>query len=316
MKNITKIALASVVALTLSACSSTKEPIVFDSFQANENDSFAKTTMRLAGSNKFMDSADGKSGTRKVPGSSVMALGQLLMLDFTGAASTAINDSIIENEPLAKNAQFIVKVDNVDQSVLANPEGIIARASKKLDEIAAKKGLEIESERTTNIQRIINYKNKNQCENLLLVLSTCGQYLGLGRVSSYDQENKSAYVTFETKGTTVSLHLMSGYMGDDVYLYHPRKLGSGNWDYSWAMYAGSHIVIHKGKIHKFITGQQVDDGVDISELRYLFIENWKKNDKSEYNEKYHKNPKDKGKYLYDFHLKDMSFKELPLDIKL
>ena len=60
------------------------------------------------------------------------------MLDFTGAASTAINDSIIENEPLAKSAQFIVKVENVDQSVLTNPEGIIARASKKLDEIAAR----------------------------------------------------------------------------------------------------------------------------------------------------------------------------------
>lgn len=316
MKNITKIALASVMALTLSACSSTKEPIVFNNFQANENDSFAKTTMRLAGSNKFMDSADGKSGTRKVPGSSVMAFGQLLMLDFTGAASTAINDSIIENEPLAKSAQFIVKVENVDQSVLANPEGIIARASKKLDEIAAKKGLEIESERTTNTQRIINYKNKNQCENLLLVLSTCGQYLGLGRVSSYDQESKSAYVTFEASGKFVSLHLMSGYMGDDVYLYHPRKLSSGNWDYSRSVYAGSHIVIHKGKVHKFITGQTFDDGVDISELRYVFYENWKKDDKNEYNEKYHKNPKDKGKYLYDYHLKDMSFTELPLDTKL
>ncbi|KZY41795.1 hypothetical protein CWC25_21035 [Pseudoalteromonas sp. S4389] len=316
MKNITKISLASVMALTLSACSSTKEPIVFDSFQANENDSFAKTTMRLAGSNKFMDSADGKSGTRKVPGSSVMALGQLLMLDFTGAASTAINDSIIEDEPLAKNVQFIVKVENVSQSALANPESIIARASKKLDEIAAKKGLEIESERTTSTQRIINYKNKNQCENLILVVNNCGQYIGLGRVSSYDQESKSAYVIFEANGNFVSLHLMSDYMGDDVYLYHPRKLGSGNWDYSWAMYAGSHIVIHKGKIHKFITGQNFEDGVDISELRYVFFEEWEKENKSEYNEKYYKNPKDKGKYLYDYHLKDMSFTELPLDTKL
>ncbi|GEK11368.1 hypothetical protein [Pseudoalteromonas peptidolytica] len=316
MKNINKIAFASVLAITLSACSSTKEPIVFEDFTANSSDSFAKTTMRLAGSNKFMDSADGDAGTREVPGSSVMALGQLLMLDFAGAASTAINDSIIENEPLAKSAQFIVKVDNVDESALANPEGIIARASKKLDEITAKKGLEIESEKTTNTQRIINFKNKNQCKNLLLVLSTCGQYLGLGRVSSYDQESKSAYVTFEAYGKFVSLHLMSDYMGDDVYLYHPRKLNSGNWDYSRAMYAGSHIVIHKGKVHKFITGQKFDDGMDISELRYVFFENWKKDDKSEYNEKYYKNPKDKGKYLYDYHLKDMSFSELPLDTKL
>lgn len=316
MKNITKIALASVMALTLSACSSTKEPVIYDNFQSNENDSFAKTTMRLAGSNKFMDSADGDAGTRKVPGSSAMAIGQLLMLDFAGVASTAINDSIIENEPLANSAQFIVKVDNVDQSTIENPKGIIARASQKLDEIAFMKGLEIESEKTTNTQRIITYKNKNQCENLTLVINRCGQYLGLGRVSSYDQESKSAYVIFEANGNFVSLYFMGDYMGDDVYLYHPRKLGSGNWDYSWGIYAGSHLVIHKGKVHKFITGQNFDDGVDISELRYVFFEEWEKENKSEYNEKYYKNPKDKGKYLYDYHLKDMSFTELPLDTKL
>ncbi|MCF2849984.1 hypothetical protein NH514_22135 [Pseudoalteromonas sp. ACER1] len=56
--------------------------------------------------------------------------------------------------------------------------------------------------------------------------------------------------------------------------------------------------------------------MDISELRYVFFEEWEKENKSEYNEKYYKNPKDKGKYLYDYHLKDMSFTELPLDTKL
>lgn len=299
MKNITKIALASVMALTLSACSSTKEPVIYDNFQSNENDSFAKTTMRLAGSNKFVDSSDGIEATRQVAGASAMQLGQLLMLDFAGAASSTINEAAIENEPLAKRAHFIVKVKNISLSDIENADDVVNLASKKLDQIALDNGLEIASEKNTSIQRIINFKSNEHCENAALASLSCSQYLGHGYIGSYDKKLGEAYIIFETRSSTISLFMMNGYRGDDVYLYHPRKISGGTFSSSYGYYAGSPIVIHQGKVYHFISNEKAGDGSDLDDLRYIF---------------YRKN--DDKKQLFDFNSKDMSFSELPLDAKL
>lgn len=299
MKNITKIALASVMALTLSACSSTKEPLVYDNFQANNTDSFAKTIMRLAGSNKFVDSSDGIEATRQVAGASAMQLGQLLMLDFAGAATSAINESALENEPLAKQAQFIVKVKNVSLSDLKNANQIVERASKKIDQLASENQLMIADEKSTSIQRQITYKSNAYCENANVASISCAQYLGHGYIGSYDKLKSEAYVVFETRNTIISLFMMNGYRGDDVYLYHPRKISGGTFSSSYGYYAGSPIVIHQGKVYHFISNEKAGDGLDLDDLRYIF---------------YRKN--DDKKQLFDFNSKDMSFSELPLDAKL
>ena len=110
--------LAPIASLVIAGCSSTSSPTVFEKFETNQSDSYARTMMRSAGSNKFIDSEKGQNNTREVAGKTAMNMAQLATLDLVGFLTNSALNSQIENEPLSEKTHIFIRVkaNSIDEA--------------------------------------------------------------------------------------------------------------------------------------------------------------------------------------------------------
>lgn len=290
MKRIFKIFSLAAVTLTMTACSSTNEPMIYKDFQPNKHDSFAKTTMRLAGSNKFVDSESGDDVTRNVTGSTAMKVGQLLMLDFVGAAQSAISQNMIEDEPLSKDTHFIVKVNNVDTSQVQTPELVISKAVSKLKNLAAIAGFTVLEQKKISKWTTIYLDDISNCNNLKQVRDKCGITYTKEHIASYNSAEREAYVVFQTSSRILGAHLLSTYSKEDIMMFHPQHMQAGTSARAWGANIGQAAVFANGKVNGFIKGATVNSALPISDLKYYYMRT-----------------KDGEKKIYQVNISDMSF---------
>ena len=306
MKTLKQILIIAIATTFLGGCLSTNGPIIFDEFKVNGNDSFAKTTMRLGGSNKFVDSKAGDDVTREVAGKNVNRAMQVLSLNFMGLMQDSITDSVIENEPLAEKPYFIVEIEGVSEQQATTEQGqkeLITQAQLKLSTLMESVGFkigEIIDNPSRSAAKIIISNHDEKCSNFTR-LSTfiCDLWLGHIKVTAYDKQNKKVYVGLNTGHMPLSLHILAGYKGSDVSLFIPKRLVSYLNLRNTYQVAETPMVIHAGKAHKFVRGATLDDGIDLNELKFSFgIKDRQNNNKLT---------------LYKVNLYDLSLTEVPLN---
>lgn len=306
MKTLKQILIIAIATTFLGGCLSTNGPIIFDEFKANGNDSFAKTTMRLGGSNKFVDSKAGEDVTREVAGKNVNRAMQLLSFNFLGLLQDSVTDSVIENEPLAEYPYFIVEIEGVSEQQATTEQGqkeLITQAQLKLVTLMESVGFKIREiddnpSRSAAKLRISNQDEK--CSNFTRLSSfTCDLWLFNLKVTAYDKLNKKVYVGLNTGKMPLSLHVVAGYKGSDVSLFIPKRQVSYSHLRNIYQVAETAMVIHAGKAHKFVRGATLDDGIDLNELKFSFgIKDKQNNDK---------------KTLFKVNPYDLSLTEVPLN---
>lgn len=254
----------------LAGCSST--PDIHEDFTASEGDSYAKTTMRLMGSNKFVDSKNGDEGTRKVAGSDAVKALQLVSLDFVGLAQNAMGDYLIEDEPMARFSQLLVKLNDVSEAELSNPEALINQADAKISNFIAgnEDKVGVASIKKQGLNVFYTFDNTaGICKNLM-PFKSCSMNFTQPKVVKYIKNTKQAYIRYVNVGHVILTHLLGSYENDDLSLYvSPRVTfyGSGN---SYQTATKIPVVINKGRVHKFIKGEEFAGGSSIGDLVYYF----------------------------------------------
>lgn len=304
--NLTKSLLIVVTVSFLSGCLSTSGPIVFDEFKANDNDSFAKTTMRLGGSNKFVDSKEGEGVTREVVGKNVNSAMQVLSFNFLGLLQDSITTSMIEDEPLAEKPYYIIEIDNVSEQDLLNEkelENITIKAELKLIALAKSAGFKVSDRRILQKGRFIHYpviNNDEICKSLTDASRTeCGILIFTRNVASYNKTTRKAYVGLGVLSMPITTFISSKYSGSDVSLFVPKRMVSYGSKYNKYQVAETAMVIHAGKAHRFVRGATLEDGIEIDDLKFFFgIKDKQNNDKQT---------------LYTVNPCDLSFTETPLN---
>ena len=271
MKTMLKQTLATFfLSAVLAGCSST--PDIHEDFTAREGDSYAKTTMRLMGTNKFVDSASGDEGTRKVVGSGAMKVLQLASLDFVGLAQNSLSDYLIEDEPIAKFSQLLVKLDDVSEAELSNPEALIIQANTKISDFIASNEdkVGVASIKKQGLNIFYTFDNTaGICKNLM-PFKSCSMNFTQPKVVKYIKSTKQAYIRYVNVGHVILSHLLGSYESDDLSLYVTPRVtfyGSGN---SYQTVTKIPVVINKGRVHKFIKGDEFTGGSSVGDLIYYF----------------------------------------------
>lgn len=306
MNTLKNILVIAATATFLAGCSVTSSPIVFDEFKANTNDSFAKTTMRLGGSNKFVDSKAGQEVTREVTGKNVNRVLKIVSFNLVGLLQDSITDSVIENEPLAEKPYFIIEVGDVAERDLGAEKSlqtISSKAEEKLLSLVKNSGLKVGDRRLLSNGRLIHYpvlNNDEICESFSKASrSACGILIQRIGVASYNKETRKAYVGINVLSVPITTFISSKYTGSDVSLFIPKRIVSYGTKYSKYQVAETPIVIHAGKAHKFVRGSTLNDGVVLNELKFYYgITEKENNDKQT---------------LYTVNPLDMTFTEIPLN---
>ncbi len=255
----------------LAGCSSTpKVPDIHENFKAKGGDSYSKTTMRLMGSNKFVDSTNGDEATRKVVGSGAMKVLQLVSLDFVGLAQNSLSDYLIEDEPLAEKSQLLVRLDGVSEAELNTPELLIDKAIGKVEALIGKLNLSRIDPPSFVPERIkpvfYNYDlNVGVCKNAKDI-TTCVITIQRPEVESYDKATQHAYVRFNAYGTELLAHVMGRYKSDDMSLYITPNHSEFDSDFSYQTATKVPVVINGGRVHKFIKGAKFTNGAPIDDF--------------------------------------------------
>lgn len=259
--------------LLVTGCATTgakdDNPIVSNNFEFNDNSSFAKNVMYLAGSNKFVDSKDGANETRKVTGGSAGTILSLARLDFFGAASNSLTNSLIENEPLAKGVSLFLTIP-IESATPEAQESARIKAVLRYKELLALSGVvlnEMFNERKSFQQF---YADDNYCgfkDIPLTFTHRCQYFLEKGKVLRISTINggKMAVIKFKMPFTTVLLN-MPKHLTKDEYIYLPKQLGK-----KIVMVTSNSAVIHNNKVHSFKTGATEHDGAPLSDLDMWWI---------------------------------------------
>lgn len=306
MEALKQILIIAIATTFLGGCLSTNGPIIFDEFKTNDNDSFAKTTMRLGGSNKFVDSKAGEDVTRDVAGKNVNRAMQVLSFNFMGLMQDSITDSMIENEPLAESPYFIVEFDGVSEHQATTEQGqkeLITQAELKLVTLMESVGFQVGEKDTKTLHDRTLFRIKNQdekCFNFKEALGiACHYRFANQKVTAYDKQNKKVYVGLKSDNMPLALHLAANYKENDVRLYIPHRYVTYTYRLSTYQVAEAAMVIHAGKAHKFVRGATQDDGIDLNELKFNYGRKEKQN-----NDK---------KTLFKVNPFDLSYTEVPLN---
>lgn len=287
MKFFSSILLIVVTVSFLGGCLSTSGPIVFDEFKANGNDSFAKTTMRLGGSNKFVDSKAGEGVTREVAGKNVNRAMQVLSLNFLGFLQDSITTSVIEDEPLAENPYYIIEVDNVSEQDILNEkelENITMKAELKLIALAESAGFKLSDRRMIQKGRFAHYpviNNDEICKSFTDASSVkCGILIFSRNVASYNKTARKAYVGLGVFSMPITTFISSKYSGSDVSLFIPKRIVIYGRNVNKYQIAENAMVIHAGKAHRFVRGATLEDGINLNTLKFIYgIKDKQNNDK-------------------------------------
>lgn len=256
----------------LAGCSST--PDVHEDFTVIEGDSYAKTSMRLMGSNKFVDSKNGDEGTRKVAGSDAMKALQLLSLDFVGLAQNSMSDYLIEDDYISKTSQLLVRLDGVNEAELNTPELVIANARGKVEAMITNLGLpridppSYVPERTRPV--FYNFDvNVGVCKNVK-GMGNCFFTIQRPEIESYDKTTQRAYVRFNVYGQRFAAHVMGRYKSDDISLYITPNHSEYGSQFNYQTVTKVPVVINSGRVHKFIKDAKLTDGAPIGDLAIYY----------------------------------------------
>ena len=250
----------------LAGCSST--PDIHEDFSASEGDSYAKTTMRLMGTNKFVDSKSGDEGTRKVVGSGAMKVLQLVSLDFMGLAQNSLSDHLIEGDYVAKSSRLLVRLDNVNEAKLTNPEALITLAEAKINSFVAagedKVGVATIDRHNVRIAYTFD-DTSDSCKNLKGVRS-CEFNISYPKVVKYIKKTQQAYVRYDVVGVVLAGHLLGSYKNDDLSLYVTPLTGFYGSKRNIQIATKVPVVINGGRVHKFIKGAKFTNGAPIDDF--------------------------------------------------
>lgn len=250
----------------LAGCSST--PDIHEDFTASEGDSYAKTTMRLMGTNKFVDSKHGDEGTRKVVGSGAMKVLQLVSLDLVGLAQSSMTDYLIEDDYVAKSSRLLVRLDNVNEAELTNPEALITLAEAKINSLVAA------NEDKVGVATIVRHDvrtaytfddTSDSCKNLKGV-RWCEFNISYPKVVKYIKNTQQAYVRFDVTGVEITAHLLGFYKNDDLSLYVTPSTSFYGSERNLQFATKVPVVINSGRVHKFIKDAKFTDGAPIDDF--------------------------------------------------
>ena len=256
----------------LAGCSST--PDIHEEFTASEGDSYAKTTMRLMGTNKFVDSKNGDEGTRKVAGSGAMKVLQLVSLDFVGLAQNSLSDYLIEDDYTSKTSQLLVRLDGVSEAELNTPELLIDKARGKVEAMITNLGLP-----RIDPPSYVPERTRPVFYNFDLNVGVCKNVKGIGKcfftiqhpeIESYDKATQSAYVRFNVYGQKFAAHVMGRYKSDDISLYITPNHSEYGSEFNYQTATKVPVVINSGRVHKFIKDAKFTDGAPIDDLAIYY----------------------------------------------
>lgn len=271
MKN-SKIALAALTVLVLvTGCASTAptddKPIANESFQFNDNSSFAKNMMYLAGSNKFVDSKNGIENTRTVTGGTASTILSLARFDLFGAATNSLTNSAIENEPLSRGTSFFITLPiNSLKLTPTEQEEVRTRGLIRFKELLTKSGVVLKGvfSNKKNYQEV--YVSNNYCENrvsdYLVNSKGCQMFLEKGKILRITTSNNQyfAVVKYRTRFSNILFNAPK-YLNDNEYMYISAKNGR-----KIVSLMPASIVINKNKVHYFKRGAKESDGKDIRDI--------------------------------------------------
>lgn len=243
--------LAAIVSLGIAGCTLTSEPTVFDKFETNQGDSYARTMMRRAGSNKFIDSEKGENNTREVAGTTAMNVAQLATLDLVGFLTNSALNSQIENEPLSKESHIFVSVNSADETEAQNLANIY------MMNLIKESGFEIK-DKSLKPAYVIYFLSGEACQSL--PNNDCQIGLNNPKVRSVDLEKQTSVVAFTGISTSKIVYL-SQYADENFFAYNPVKQGL-----YYQSYTPKPFVIHNQKAYYFLKGQSFEEGVSLSDI--------------------------------------------------
>ncbi|WP_435277358.1 hypothetical protein ACMAZF_20255 (plasmid) [Psychrobium sp. nBUS_13] len=274
MKNTLAISLLMALAF-LSGCASTgpkdDEPLVTEAFEINTNSSFAKNVMKLAGSNKFVDSTDGNDITRTVRGGYLGTAASLAQFDLFGALSNSATNSLIENEPLVKGASFFLTVP-VRTLELSREEQEVARNDGNARLIKILKNADIEIKELIVNKRLFTeyYASSNMCDltekQITTSYRTCKTSITKGIILRTAVLNGKivAVIRYQIPFAN-QLIKTADYLEESEYFFMPLKVGR-----KVAIIAPQPFVLNKGRVHYFKTGAKFEDGQPLSKIELFW----------------------------------------------
>lgn len=258
--------LAPIASLVIAGCSSTSEPTVFEKFETNQSDSYARTMMGSAGSNKFIDSEKGENNTREVAGKTAMNVAQLATLDLVGFLTNSALNSQIENEPLSEKTHIFIRVkansiDEAKSEAVQYLESLIGDSSFTVKD---------KKEKPTFTEYQLDGA---PCETLPY---NCRLGLNNPVIQSQFKVSSEYIVSFNGLSGTFASYL-GNYADNSYFSYIPVKQGL-----YFQTYTPKPFVLHNKKAYFFEHEFTSEKGIDINEINFFAADDLDKDGDKKY----------------------------------